>query len=369
MGLGRSFEVAVVGGGMIGAALAYGLARQGLKTVMLDEGDSALRAARGNFGLIWVQGKGVDAPAYAEWTRASADLWPEFAAELEASTAVKLGYARPGGVELCLSQAEWDARASELARLQAQTDRRFKYEMLDRHALGAYLPDLGAAVLGGSFSPLDGHVDPLALLRALHAAFLKHGGEHRPGWRVESIAYERPGFTLRSRGEALGAERVVLAAGLGNRELAPQVGLRAPIEPIRGQILVTERLEPFLRLPTALARQSAEGTCLLGDSHEEVGFDEGTTPSVMGAIARRAVATFPCLRTTRVVRAWGALRIMTRDGLPIYDDSETCPGATLATGHSGVTLAAGHGLRLAQWLAEGRLPPEMAPFRAARLAS
>ncbi len=89
------FEVAVIGGGVIGAALAYGLARQGLKTVMLDEGDSAFRAARGNFGLIWVQGKGVDAPAYADWTRASADLWPEFAAELETETGVALGYARP----------------------------------------------------------------------------------------------------------------------------------------------------------------------------------------------------------------------------------------------------------------------------------
>jgi glycine/D-amino acid oxidase-like deaminating enzyme len=369
VGLAGSFEVAVVGGGMIGAALAYGLARQGLKTVMLDEGDTAFRAARGNFGLIWVQGKGVDAPAYAEWTRASADLWPEFAAELEAITAVTLGYARPGGVELCLSQAEWDARATELARLHAQTGRRFQYEMLDRRALGAYLPDLGAAVLGGSFSPLDGHVDPLALLRALHAAFLKHGGEHRPGWRVAAVSYERPGFMLRSGEETLGAERVVLAAGLGNRALAPQLGLSAPITPVRGQILVTERLAPFLHLPTALARQSVEGTCLLGDSHEAVGLNEATTPGVMGAIARHAVASFPCLGTARVVRAWGALRIMTADGLPIYEQSETCPGALLATGHSGVTLAAGHALALAPWLAESRLPPEMAPFRSSRFDS
>ncbi len=56
MGVGATFEVAVVGGGMIGAALAYGLARRDRKVVMLDEGDTALRAARGNFGLIWVQG-------------------------------------------------------------------------------------------------------------------------------------------------------------------------------------------------------------------------------------------------------------------------------------------------------------------------
>ncbi len=79
-------DFAVIGGGMVGAALAYGLARQGAEVVLLDEGDSAFRAARGNFGLIWVQGKGVDMPAYANWTRRSADLWPEFAAELESET-------------------------------------------------------------------------------------------------------------------------------------------------------------------------------------------------------------------------------------------------------------------------------------------
>ncbi len=129
---------------------------------------------------------------------------------------------------------------------------------------------------------------------------------------------------------------------------------------------MTERLAPFLHLPTAHARQSAEGSCLLGDSHEDVGLDEGTTAPVMGEIARRAVACFPFLQTVRVVRAWGALRIMTPDGLPIYQESEACPGATLATGHSGVTLAAAHSLVLAPWIADGKLPEAATAFSAGR---
>ncbi len=363
------FDFAVIGGGMIGAALAYGLARQGAEVALLDEGDRALRAARGNFGLIWVQGKGVDVPAYANWTRRSADLWPEFAAELESETGVALDYARPGGLDFCLSEAELAACRDRMARLEAQSAGRFRYQMLDRRGLASLLPGLGETVLGGSYSSLDGHVNPLALLRALHAGFIARGGEHRPGWRVDSISRAAPGFTLGSGTERLGAERIVLAAGLGNSALAPQVGLEARIAPLRGQILVTERLAPFLHLPTALARQSVEGSCLLGDSHEEVGLDEGTTGAVMGAIARRAVATFPCLRTTRVVRAWGALRIMTADGLPVYDQSRDCPGGYLATGHSGVTLAAAHSLTLAERIAEGRLSPDLAPFGAGRFVA
>ncbi len=363
------FDFAVVGGGMIGAALGYGLARGGAKVVLLDEGDTAFRAARGNFGLVWVQGKGVDAPAYAGWTRRSADLWPEFAAELEDTAGVSLGYARPGGIDLCLSEAELAARSGELARLEAQSGGAFRYEMLDRRALGQHLPGLGKAVLGGAYSPLDGHVDPLALLRALHAGFLRHGGDARSGWRVETLTFEKPGFTLANGSKRLGAERVVLAVGLGNRALAPQAGLDAPVVPLRGQILVTERLAPFLPLPTAQVRQSVAGSCLLGDSHEDAGMNEATTTPVMGEIARRAVACFPFLATTRVVRAWGALRIMTADGLPIYQESEACPGAYLATGHSGVTLAAAHGLVLAKWIADGALPPEMAAFSARRFNS
>ena len=69
----------VVGGGLVGAAIAYGLAKRSRRVAMFDEGDQAVRAARGNFGLIWVQGKGIDFPTYAAWTRASAQRWSELA--------------------------------------------------------------------------------------------------------------------------------------------------------------------------------------------------------------------------------------------------------------------------------------------------
>jgi len=357
-----AYDVAVIGGGAVGAAIAYGLVRGGARVAMLDEGDVAFRAARGNFGIIWVQGKGLDAPYYARWTRCSSDLWPDYAAELEEVTGIALGYARPGGVEFCLDEEEWNVREAEMNRLRKQTAGHFRYEMLDREKLADLVPRLGPLVLGGSYSPLDGHVNPLYLLRALHTAFVGHGGRYLPEASVSSIDRNGAGFTLRSTRESVSAGRIVLAAGFGNRDLAPQLGLIAPLTPIRGQILVTEKLASFLSLPTAHVRQTAEGACLLGDSHEEVGFDDGTTRAVMGTIARRALATFPCLGSVRVVRAWGALRVMTPDGIPIYKASEVCPGAFLASAPSGVTLAAAHSLRLADWIAGGGAPPDLAAF-------
>ena len=357
-----AYDVAVIGGGAVGAAIAYGLVRGGSRVAMLDEGDVAFRAARGNFGIVWVQGKGFDAPYYARWTRCSSDLWPNYAAELEEATGVALGYARPGGVEFCLGEDEWNARDTLMNRLREQSSDRFRYEMLDRKDLADLVPRLGPLVLGGSYCPLDGHVNPLYLLRALHTAFVRHGGRYLPEAPVSSIDHNGADFTLRSPREFVRAGRVVLAAGFGNQGLAPQVGLAAPLAPIRGQILVTEKLAPFLKLPTAHVRQTAEGGCLLGDSHEEVGFDDGTTRAVMGTIARRALATFPCLGSVRVVRAWGALRVMTPDGMPIYMASESCPGAFLASAASGVTLAAAHSLRLSDWIAGSGAPPDLAAF-------
>jgi glycine/D-amino acid oxidase-like deaminating enzyme len=89
----------------------------------------------------------------------------------------------------------------------------------------------------------------------------------------------------------------------------------------------------------------------IGDSKEDVGFDDGTTGDVVRAIAKRAVRCFPLLENVRVVRSWGALRVMSPDGHPIYQRSTMCPGASLVTCHSGVTLAAAHAKVLAAWVA------------------
>jgi glycine/D-amino acid oxidase-like deaminating enzyme len=352
----NSFDVAIIGGGMVGSAIAYGLARRRLSVVVLDEGDVAFRAARGNFGLVWVQGKGVDMAAYAALTRRSSDAWPAFARELAEATGVDLEHRRPGGVEICFDDQSLATREVMLSRMDRETDGGFPFEILDPAALANLLPGLGPNVAGGSYCPLDGDANPLHLLRALHAGFISLGGDYRAEHRVQAITPEAGGFTVNSEGRAITAGKVVLAAGLGNATLAPSLGLRAPVAPQRGQILVSERLATVLPLPTSIVRQTGAGSMQFGDSVEEVGFDDGTTSAVMGAIAHRAVTAFPYLRDVRVVRAWGALRVMTPDGYPVYEQSAAHPGAYLACCHSGVTLAAGHGGEIADWIA-GDNPP------------
>src|SRR5688572_9287336 len=98
----REAETIIIGGGLVGTAIAYGLARQGCKPLVLDGDDRDIRAARANFGIIWVQGKGPGMPAYQRLTRLSSDLWPEFARELSEFTDISLDYRRTGGLTFCL---------------------------------------------------------------------------------------------------------------------------------------------------------------------------------------------------------------------------------------------------------------------------
>lgn len=357
----------MVGGGLVGAAIACGLRDRGLDTLLLDEGDVAFRASRGNFGLVWVQSKGLGAPWYQLWTRGSAREWPGLAADLAARTGLDPALQQPGGVHLCLGEAEFEDRAARMARMKEEAGNHgFDYRMIRADELGGMLPGLGPAVVGASWSPYDGHASPLLLLRALHRAFTDAGGAYIPNATVTGGTAAPNDFRVETPAGAFAAPRIVLAAGLGNAALAPRFGLSAPVRPQRGQILVTERARSILPMPTTTIRQTAEGTIMLGDSMEEVGFDLRQSPPVMAEIAKRAVLSFPWIAELDIVRAWSALRVMAPDGLPIYDQSERFPGAFTANCHSGVTLAGAHARLLAPMIARGALDPVLAPFSARR---
>jgi hydrogen cyanide synthase HcnC len=361
------YDAIVIGGGLVGSAIAYGLVRARLRVALLDEGDVAFRASRGNFGLVWVQSKGVGAPHYQRWTRRSADQWPVLAAELEAKTGIAVGHLRPGGLHLCLGDDELAARWAMMERMREESGNfGFDYRMVDRRELTDMLPGLGAGVSGASWTPYDGHANPLNLLHALHKGFAEAGGRYLPNSTVTEARAAPGDFCIPLAGGEISAPKVVLAAGLGNADLARHFGLSAPVKPLKGQILVTERARQVLPMPITTIRQTLEGSIMLGDSQEDAGFDISQRPAVMQTIARRAVLSFPWLRDLQIVRAWAALRVMSPDGLPIYEQSERFPGAFTANCHSGVTLAGAHVNLFAPMVAAGEIEPTLELFSAKR---
>lgn len=362
----RETDVTVIGGGLVGLSIALGLIRNGLKVTVLDEGDIALRASRGNFGLVWVQGKGDTCPEYAELSRLSARLWADFSQDLESRTGINVQLNQQGGLFICLTDDELERRQRMLIKMREQAGGDYPFKMLDHSQLKSLVPEIGPRVAGATLGLEDGHLNPLLLLRALVEAFRAQGGQLINNASICEICRQDGGFEVLAGDDTWRSAKVVLASGLGNRTLAPQLGLSAPVQPNRGQILITERVQPFLHYPTGHVRQTGDGTLQLGDSKEDVGFDCGTTTDVMAQIAYRATRMFPLLEHVRMVRAWGALRVMTPDGYPIYEESRDCPGAYLVTCHSGVTLGAVHSRPIADWIAGRGQDFSLEVFSAAR---
>lgn len=362
----RATDIAVVGGGLVGASLAWGFVQSGVTVTVIDAGEDRFHASAGNFGLVWVQGKGANCPDYADLSLRSAKAWRAFAEGVEDTdtSEAPLGYRNCGGVKIALGEDELSAMAAGLDRMHNQDGTTGSDTvLLDQAALHDLIPAIGPEATGGTFCCHDGHADPLITLRSLHRALRRAGVRIVHGKAIRADA-DGPaqGFTINTDAEKVACGRIVLAAGLGSVDLCERLGLNAQLRPQRGQIIVTERTGQFLGPACHTVRQTEDGTVMLGDSKEEVGFDTSTTTNITRAILNRAVRCFPHLARVRLMRTWGALRVMSPDGLPIYQTSARHPGASLVTCHSGVTLAASHAGEVASAILEDRLNEDYPAF-------
>jgi glycine/D-amino acid oxidase-like deaminating enzyme len=367
--LSQSTEILVIGGGMFGSAISYGLTRLGHDVIMLDEGDQSLRTARANFGLVWTQSKGKGLHRYHEWSVESGVIWRDFAPQLLEDTGIDVKHRTGGGMEILIGDEERENKRKYLDEMKAQAgDSPYDVKILDRQEAQELLPNirLGQEVSGASYSPHDGDCNPLRLLRAMQAGFQKRGGRYIIETRADSVHHDGRNFVAETARGPFRSDKVVIACGHGIGTLAPMLGLDAPNRPQRGQVLITERVEASLDHCVSPFRQTNEGGFQLGNSEEDVGFDDWTTMEITKRIASRSVKAFPQLADVKLVRTWAGTRVLTPDKCAIYDESKSHPGAFVATSHSGVTLAAINAKHIAKWVSSGETQSGFEQFSAKR---
>lgn len=355
-------DVVVVGAGIVGAALAFGAAKLGKKVIVLDGEDGDLRAARANFGLVWVQGKGASNPAYSILSLESSDAWPSFISELVELVEMRVDYQRSGGLNICLGEDEFNNRAALLQRMHNQQTGAGT-EMIERNQLETLIPAVkfGPEVVGASFCRFDGVVNPLQLLAALQKGIRRLDGQILFRCPVTAIVPLDDGFSVKTDARSYRSKTVIVAAGLAIPSLTEPLGLKIPLRSERGQLLVTERIEEILPLPASGLRQTADGTVMIGAT-KEAETDRGVTVASATKLASKATRIIPALADVRLVRQWSGFRVMPLDGAPIYAESKQYPGLFAAACHSGVTLAATHASRLVSAMVEGRLSQDFAAF-------
>ena len=366
----ESSDFTIIGGGVVGLSVAFGLLRTGHQVTVLDGKDDDFSASQGNFELVWLQGKGSDYAPYAHWTRDAVAAWPAFDETLRNLTGSDMALNQSGGFEFFTEPSAFEEFKEALERQQAHLGNRISHEIFSGDDLRRVLPGIGQGVVGASYCALDGHVNPLHLLRMLRCAVLALGGNIVADATVADIAgASGGGFDLALRnGGKTGADRVVLCAGLGATSLAAQLGFRTQVHPQRGEMLITEKLGERLPFLSSTIRQVEEGGIQIGGTKADAGFDDAESLAVMAELAKHAVTVFPALTDVRVIRAWGALRVMSPDGYPVYARSQTHPGAFLITCHSGVTLAPLHATALIDWIDDTSNTPNLEAFDEHRFA-
>lgn len=362
---GNRADICVVGGGYMGAAVALGLVKAGASVLMIDKISPVHKASRANFGLVWSQSKGVDNRSYSRWSEKAAMAFESFADWIEEESGINVELRIGAGLVLSIGEEELAARKALIQKLHTEAQQhgeKHPSRLVDRKEVQELVGQvrLGEDVLGGSFSSIDGDVNPLLLLKAMRKVFIKKGGRFFQGCSLNAIEKKGDTYRLDTSSGEIQVRKIVMAAGLGNLALASMLGKSLPIVPQKGQILVTERVSPFLSLPISGLRQTVGGSVMIGYTQENTGFDVSTTVSAATRLSRRALQIFPSLSSTRVVRSWAGLRILTRDGVPVYDkiDENTYVLAT----HSCVTLASVHASHLPQWILGGKRPKEIQPF-------
>jgi glycine oxidase len=360
---GKSFDVVVVGAGVIGLACAWRCAQRGLRVVVLERdrpGAGASGVAAGMLAPVTEADWGEEELLRLNLTGAAA--WPGFREELESAAGQSTCFGEGGALVVAADRDD----AEELRRLH-----HFQRELgLDASWLSAtearsLEPGLSPRVRGAIHAPHEHHVDPVAVVRALAAAAAAAGAELRTGCEVESV---EPGAAVLVGGERVPAGDVVVAAGARSAALGGP-----PVRPVKGQILELRarggRLASRLvRTPRCYVVDRGDGRVLVGATVEERGFDTAVTVDGVYTLLESAWEVLPDVRELEWVGAHAGLRPGTPDNAPAIGRDGN--GVVWATGHyrNGVLLAPVTAQAVAALVAGEPAAPELAAFGPGRFA-
>lgn len=335
------YEVAVVGAGVVGAAIAYELAARRASVILLDSRAPAMGSTQAAAGMLvpYVEGFGGSLLPHAAQSLA---MYDGFIDRVTRDSNTTVTYKRTGSLHVATADESLD----ELERLSKETTAAgIESELLDapaaRRAEPRLTPDVSSALLIRS----HGYVLAADLTRALAQAATIHGARVRSSALIDSIRASNGGVELHMAGERLHAGHVVLAAGSWSGHVAIDGVPPLPVKPIRGQLVQVASAEPELARIVWGARcyivPAGPGAILIGATIEDAGFDERTTIAGVHDLLDAACDLVPHLWQASFVEARVGLRPATSDGMPIIGRSKRIPGLVFATGHyrNGVLMA------------------------------
>lgn len=349
MSVPRLVDAVVVGGGIVGAAAAFELARSGLGVALLERANPNRESSGATAGNFHIQpfppfraGRPTPSPDLVPFQHAAAAAWRTVEAEIEAD----IEYRRCGGVTVAESGPELEMLKAKHA---LGTAAGIESELLGGEEVRRLEPALSVTVLGALHCPEDGYANALAATPAYLAAAVRHGATVHPFTAVDELRRRGSDWVVGSESESWLSSCVVDAAGAWMDEVAALAGVEIEMRASALQMLVTEPAPPSLtHLVQHVAqgltvKQMATGRVLIGGGWPALALDlDGrslvSAESVVGSssLARRVL---PFLANARLQRAWAGPYSVTPDGRPVLGELSSAPGLYLVGSPYGFTLA------------------------------
>jgi glycine oxidase len=366
----RAADVLIVGGGVIGCAIARRAARDGLSVVVLERGTPGMEASWAAAGMLSPLAEADEPGPFLDLLIRAREMYPAYAAALRDETGLDVSYSDAGTLYAALREED---EAELEARWRWQSAAGFPLERLTAREAREAEPALSPAVRAALRFPGDHQVDSRALGAALWAAAARAGAEFRLG--AHAVRLLRDGGRATgvecAGGERIAAGAVALAGGAwaGRMEGLPR---RVPVEPVHGQLLALQAAPPLFRhvvdTPRCYLVPRASGRLIVGATVERTGDRKAVTPWGLRRLIDGAVEAAPALEHAPLAETWSGLRPGTPDGLPILGRDPEVPNLVYATGHfrNGILLTPLTGERVGALLSRGEWCADLAPFGIAR---
>jgi glycine oxidase len=347
-------DVAVVGGGVIGLAVARELARAGAEVVLTERGEVGAESSWAAAGMLAPQVEADRADEFFKLAAASRDAYPAFARELEEESGISIELDRTG--TLYLAFTEEDEQECE-RRFRWQTRAGLQVERLTANEVRALEPQVSARVRAALRFPLDGQVENRRLVHALAESCARSGVRILTSTETSAITVEGDhAVSVETSRGAMRASAVVVACGAWSSLLRLDVSgargggsdtPRPRIEPVRGQMLCFADAAPsplvrhVVYSPRGYLVPRRDGRLLAGTTTEHAGFDKSVTEAGREAIMMRAREIAPAVEALVVSDAWAGLRPHGADERPVIGATAAVPNLFYATGHyrNGILLA------------------------------
>ena len=362
-------EVAIIGGGVIGLAVARALALRGIRDVLLlERGCLGAESSWAAAGMLAPQAEANRPHEFFYLTCQSRDMYPAFAAALLEETGIDIELDATG--TLYLAFTDHDAEELE-TRYQWQTKEALAVEKLSPDMARKLEPSIAADVRATLRFPLDTQVENRRLLSALAAANESLGVTMETQTEVTSlqVVRDRVAGIETSRG-FIATENVVIAGGAWSSKLGT-AGIALPnlrIKPVRGQMLCFEAIPPLcghvIYSPRGYLVQRRDGRLLAGSTTEHAGFEKRVTAAGVQAILSAALEISPRIASLPMTDSWSGLRPRAADTLPVLGPCAEITGVFYATGHyrNGILLAPVTGELIAGAIIDHVFPPVLNIF-------